>query len=99
MVRMARCCGLVLAGLASPLAAQIPPPADPAVCAQKDGFVLVAKDFINALATAGQSGQIDATQYQKLATWFIAMQNWMVETNLVQQTCEALLKTRRDNGF
>ena len=83
--------------LALPAAAVALP--DPSICKTTDGFVAVAKDWVISLDQAQKSGQISQEDFVNLAVWWQQMKNWMIETDKVEETCLALLQSRRDFGF
>jgi hypothetical protein len=93
------CAPLIAAALlAAPTAlAQALP--DDSICATQDGFVQVATEWVKAWDAARISGKLQEPLVTELAVWFTQMENWMLETNEVQATCLALLKSRRELGF
>ncbi len=88
--------GGVLAGGWPAAAVELP---DPYICTTQDGFVEVAKGWLLGVVAARDSGQITEEDFTNLAVWWTQMKNWMLETDKVKETCEALLQSRRDFGF
>ncbi len=89
--------GAVLSPVLPVAAAPVLP--DPSICKTTDGFVEVAKGWLLAIDEAQKTGKISQQDYINLATWWQQMQNWMIETDRVEETCLALLQSRRDFGF
>ena len=90
---------LIAAALLAPAPAPAQALPDPSICATQDGFVQVATEWVKAWDAARISGKLQEPLVTELAVWFTQMENWMLETNEVQATCEALLKSRRELGF
>jgi len=89
----------ITVALLLPVPAQAQALPDPSICQTQDGFVQVATDWVKAWDAARISGKLQEPLVTELAVWFTQMENWMLETNNVQATCEALLAVRKQHGF
>jgi len=95
---------LALAALAGPAAAQEKElakldPLDPASCDHEDGFVVVALAWVKAWDEGTKAGRIEEPRATQLATWFVGMENYLLESDDVKGTCLALIQVRKDHRF
>ena len=72
---------------------------DPAVCAQGDQWIEVAKAFIIALPQAHTQGRISDQQFTDLSIWTTEMQTYLIQTDNSRVFCEQFLAVRRAWGF
>ena len=89
--------GLILSGAA--MAQQAGPLLDPALCTDKQGWIDVAKDFVNALAGAGKAGRLQPQEYTDLSVWFQQLQTYLLNTGNTKGFCEALIEARIAHKF
>lgn len=96
---------LGLAALAAPaLAEDLEPlpnldPLDPVSCDHEKGYVVIAIAWVNAWYAGEQSGKIEEPRATELAVWFVAMENYLLESNDVKGACLALIQVRLDHKF
>lgn len=74
-------------------------PLDPASCDHEDGFVVVTIAWANAWYEADQAGLLGEPRATDLAVWFVAMKNYVIESNDVKGACLALIESRMAHRF
>ena len=86
---------------AAPIAEGLPDldPLDPASCDHEKGYVVIALSWVDAWHKGTLAGQIEEPRSTQLATWFIQMENYLLESNDVKGSCVALVQVRLEHKF
>ncbi len=72
---------------------------DPKNCADEKGWITASTEFVKALATKGEGGQLQPQEYTDLSVWFQEMQNYLLQTGNTKGFCESLIQARVAHGF
>jgi hypothetical protein len=92
---------LATPAIAAPIAEGLPDldPLDPASCDHEKGYVVIALSWVDAWYKATKAGQLEEPRSTNLATWFIQMENYLLESNDVKGSCVALVQVRLEHKF